>query len=311
MEELERELIDRLKSRVPVAFEIGSHIMNSGGKRIRPQLAIISARMGGYTGPDAVKLSGAIECIHTATLLHDDVVDKADTRRGQPSANSLWSNEMCVLGGDFILAKAFSALTSIGNIRILEIISLATERLSEGELFQMMNIGNMDITEEDYIRIITDKTAVLMEAACRGGAILGGLGQDQEDALAAFGFGLGIAFQMTDDVIDYRSEKATMGKEPGKDIAEGKLTLPLITALKKSNDMERERVSRIIRDKRVSAEELLWIKALLERQGGIQETLEKSRSYLDDAVRHLALFPDSEEKAALKRLAERILHRTY
>jgi octaprenyl-diphosphate synthase len=150
-----------------------------------------------------------------------------------------------------------------------------------------------------------------MEAACRGGAILGGLGQDQEDALAAFGFGLGIAFQMTDDVIDYRSEKATMGKEPGKDIAEGKLTLPLITALKKSNDMERERVSRIIRDKRVSAEELLWIKALLERQGGIQETLEKSRSYLDDAVRHLALFPDSEEKAALKRLAERILHRTY
>jgi octaprenyl-diphosphate synthase len=311
MDELERELINQLKSRVPVAFEIGSHIMNSGGKRIRPQLAIISARMGGYTGPDAVKLSGAIECIHTATLLHDDVVDKADTRRGQPSANSLWSNEMCVLGGDFILAKAFSALTSIGSIRILEIVSRATERLSEGELFQMMNIGNMDITEEDYIRIITDKTAVLMEAACRGGAILGGLGQDQEDALAAFGFVLGIAFQMTDDVIDYRSEKATMGKEPGKDLAEGKLTLPLIMALKKSNDMERERVSQIIRDKRVSAEEFIWIKGLLERQRGIQETLEKSRSYLDDAVRHLALFPDSEEKAALRRLAERILHRTY
>ena len=170
MQKLEDELIAQLTSRVPVAFEIGAHIMNSGGKRIRPQMAIISARMGGYEGIDAVKLSGAIECIHTATLLHDDVVDEADTRRGRPSANTLWSNEMCVLGGDFILAKAFSALTSIGNLRILEIVSATTERLSEGELFQMMNIGNMDLTEEEYVRIITDKTAVLMEAACRGGA---------------------------------------------------------------------------------------------------------------------------------------------
>jgi len=311
MEDLEADLINQLKSRVPVAFEIGSHIMNSGGKRIRPQLAIISARMGGYTGWNAVKLSGAIECIHTATLLHDDVVDKADTRRGRPSANSLWSNEMCVLGGDFILAKAFSALTSIGNIRVLEIVSHATERLSEGELFQMMNIGNIDITEEDYIRVVTDKTAVLMEAACRGGAILGGLNSEQENALAAFGFGLGIAFQMTDDVIDYRSEKEVMGKDPGKDLAEGKLTLPLIKALQRSDHGEREKVARIIAQKDLSSEDFHWIKDLLERRGGIEETLEISRSYLEDAVEQLAIFPDSDEKAALKRLAERILDRTY
>lgn len=311
MEELERDLINQLKSRVPVAFEIGSHIMGSGGKRIRPQLAIISARMGGYTGWNAVKLSGAIECIHTATLLHDDVVDKADTRRGRPSANALWSNEMCVLGGDFILAKAFSALTSIGNVRILEIVSRATERLSEGELFQMMNIGNIDMSEEDYIRIVTDKTAVLMEAACRGGAILGGLSLEQENALAAFGFGLGIAFQMTDDVIDYRSEKEVMGKEPGKDVAEGKLTLPLIKALKKSDSEERDKVSRIIAQKDVSSGDFQWIRDLLERRGGIEETLEKSRAYLENSVEQLTVFQDSEEKAALTRLAERILHRTY
>jgi octaprenyl-diphosphate synthase len=311
MQELEHALIEQLKSHVPVAFEIGAHIMNSGGKRIRPQMAIISARMGGYDGMDAVKLSGAIECIHTATLLHDDVVDDADTRRGRPSANTLWSNEMCVLGGDFILAKAFSALTSIGNLRVLEIVSATTERLSEGELFQMMNIGNMDLTEEDYIRVVTDKTAVLMDAACRGGAILGGFDAEREEALAQFGFNLGIAFQMTDDVIDYRSDKATMGKTPGKDLEEGKLTLPLILALKKANEEEKSRVRGMIREKEVSPEDLTWVREFLRRRNGINETLDRSRTYLHKATRQLEIFPDSEEKQALMKLADKILHRTY
>jgi octaprenyl-diphosphate synthase len=285
--------------------------MNSGGKRVRPQLAIIAARMGGYTGEKSVKLSAAIECIHTATLLHDDVVDDADTRRGTPSANTLWSNEMCVLGGDFILAKAFSALTSIGNLRILEIVSEATRRLSEGELFQMMNIGNMDLSESQYIQIITDKTAVLMEAACRGGAILGGFTADKEEALALFGFNLGIAFQMTDDVIDYRSDKATMGKNPGKDLEEGKLTLPLISALGRAEEAERRRVGDMIRAKRLSSEDLAWVREFLDRRGGIQESLEKSRMYLQNATKYLDIFPESEEKQALMKVADRILHRTY
>ncbi|MBI5249984.1 MAG: polyprenyl synthetase family protein [Desulfomonile tiedjei] len=311
LQRLEQELIIQLKSRVPVAFEIGAHIMNSGGKRIRPQLAIIAARMGGYTGLDAIKLSGAIECIHTATLLHDDVVDTADTRRGRPSANTLWSNEMCVLGGDFILAKAFSALTSIKNLRILEIVSRATERLSEGELFQMANIGNLDLTEQDYLQVITDKTAVLMEAACRGGAIIGGLDRNKEEALAQFGFSLGIAFQMTDDVIDYRSDKETMGKTPCKDIQEGKLTLPLIAALKTADEPERARVVTMIREKQISDDNLEWVRDFVERRGGVQATLEAGRSYLELGAGHLKIFPDSEEKRALMRLAERILHRTY
>jgi len=311
MESLEQELIQQLKSRVPVAFEIGAHIMNSGGKRIRPQLAIIAARMGGYAGTDAVTLSGAIECIHTATLLHDDVVDRAETRRGRPSANSLWSNEMCVLGGDFILAKAFRALTSLGNLRILDIVSRTTERLSEGELFQMMNIENMEMTEEDYIRIITDKTAVLMEAACRGGAILGGLDAEREEALADFGFNLGIAFQMTDDVIDYRSDVETMGKEPGKDLEEGKLTLPLITALRKADEVEKKRIATMIKEKRLTTGDLEWMKGFLEKRGGIEETLKKSRDYINKAIGRLDIFPLSEEKTALMKLAEKILHRTY
>lgn len=311
MQTLEHELIQQLQSRVPVAHEIGSHIMNSGGKRIRPQMAIISARMGGYTGPDAVTLSGAIECIHTATLLHDDVVDGADTRRGRPAANTLWSNEMCVLAGDFILAKAFRALTSLKDIRILEIVSGTTERLSEGELFQMMNIGNMDVTEEDYIQVITDKTAVLMEAACRGGAILGGLDAGKEEALARFGFNLGIAFQMTDDVIDYRSDKETMGKTPGKDIEEGKLTLPLIAALRTADETERLRIRQMIQDGKLSEKDLEWVRDFLNRRGGIEYTLMKSRDYLREATGYLDVFPDSEEKTSLKRLADRILHRTY
>jgi octaprenyl-diphosphate synthase len=311
MEKLEQELIEQLKSQVPVAFEIGAHIMNSGGKRIRPQLAIIAARMGGYTGMDAVILSGAIECIHTATLLHDDVVDRADTRRGRPSANSLWSNEMCVLGGDFILAKAFRALTSLKNLRILEIVSKTTERLSEGELFQMMNIGNMDITEKDYIRIITDKTAVLMEAACRGGAIIGGLDGQKEESLAGFGFNLGIAFQMTDDVIDYKSDRLTMGKAPGKDLEEGKLTLPLIMALEKASDGEKTYVANIVREKRLTDGDLDWVRDFLDKRRGIEKTLEKSRDYLGKAVELLAVFPQSEEKMALTKLADKILRRTY
>jgi len=311
MEKLEQELIEQLKSQVPVAFEIGAHIMNSGGKRIRPQLAIIAARMGGYTGMDAVILSGAIECIHTATLLHDDVVDGADTRRGRPSANSLWSNEMCVLGGDFILAKAFRALTSLKNLKILEIVAKTTERLSEGELFQMINIGNTDITEQNYIRIITDKTAVLMEAACRGGAILGGMDQEKEESLAGFGFNLGIAFQMTDDVIDYRSDLHTMGKTPGKDLEEGKLTLPLIIALKNADHDEKLRVAKMMGKRRLTDEDLVWVRNFLDQRKGIEVTLEKSRDYLAKAVGFLAIFPPSEEKAALVRLAEKILQRTY
>jgi octaprenyl-diphosphate synthase len=311
MEKLELELIEQLRSRIPVAFEIGAHLMNSGGKRIRPQLAIIAARMGGYTGIDAVKLSGAIECIHTATLLHDDVVDEADTRRGNPSANTLWSNEMCVLGGDFILAKAFSALTAIKNLRILEIVSRATERLSEGELFQMMNIGNLRLTEKEYIQVISDKTAILMETACRGGAILGGFDLEREEALAQFGFNLGIAFQMTDDVIDYRSDKAMMGKNPGKDLEEGKLTLPLISALKNADEPEKARIKAIIGTKRLSAEDLNWVRKFLDERAGIQETLAKSRWYLHKATKYLDIFPISEEKQALMNLADRILHRTY
>jgi octaprenyl-diphosphate synthase len=310
MQELEAELIEQLKSRVPVAFDIGAHIMNSGGKRIRPQLTIICARMGGYTGWDAVKLSGAIECIHTATLLHDDVVDHADTRRGRPAANTVWSNEMCVLGGDFLLAKAFSALTSLNNLRILEIVSKATERLSEGELFQMMLIGKMDVSEADYMQIITDKTAVLMETACRGGAILGGLSSEQEESLAQFGFNLGRAFQMTDDVIDYESDVKTMGKTPGKDLEEGKLTLPIIYALAKATQAEKERVHGMLQNGLLDGD-FEWVRELLKQKGGIKDTVTKAHSCLSTATSQLSAFPDSEEKQALTKLAESILHRTY
>ena len=311
MQKLEGELIQQLKSHVPVAFEIGAHIMNSGGKRIRPQLVIIAARMGGYRGMDALKLSAAIECIHTATLLHDDVVDRADSRRGRPAANTVWSNEMCVLGGDFILAKAFSTLTSLKDLRILEIVSRTTERLSEGELFQMCNIGNLEMSEEDYLRIITDKTAVLMEAACRGGAILGGLETREEQALAGFGLNLGIAFQMTDDVIDYRSDKETLGKTPGKDLEEGKLTLPLIRALKEADETEKDRVRRMIGDGQLEPGDFNWIRDFIERRGGTKKTLQTSREYLQKATQHLDIFPDSEEKMSLMKLADRVLHRSY
>lgn len=311
MDHLEQELIQKLKSHVPAAFEIGAHLLHSGGKRIRPQLTIVSARMGGYTGHKAVLLSGVIEWIHTATLLHDDVVDKADTRRGLPSANTMWTNEMCVLGGDYILAKAFATLTALDDLRLVKLVSETTERLSEGELFQMSNIGNIDFSEEDYMQVIIDKTAVLMETACRGGAILGSLKPDREESLARFGFNLGIAFQMTDDVIDYRSDKVVMGKTPGKDLEEGKLTLPLIQALKSAGREEKSRLEAMMQNHRITDGDLHWVRDFLGRHSGIEYTLNRSRMFLEKATTNLEGFPPSEEKQALLTLAGRILHRTY
>lgn len=311
MDSLERELIQKLRSHVPAAFEIGAHLLSSGGKRIRPQLTIVSARLGGYTGHKAVLLSGVIEWIHTATLLHDDVVDQADTRRGLPSANTKWTNEMCVLGGDYILAKAFATLTSLDDLRLVKLVSETTERLSEGELFQMANIGNIDFSEEDYMQVIIDKTAVLMETACRGGAVLGGLDSGMQESLAKFGFNLGIAFQMTDDVIDYRSDKAVMGKNPGKDLEEGKLTLPLIAALKSASAEEKSRVRQIIGTQQVEDADLQWVRDFLNSRGGIEYTLDRSRAFLEKATANLEGFPSCEETQALMKLAERILHRTY
>lgn len=311
MDSLEQELIQKLRSHVPAAFEIGAHLLSSGGKRIRPQLTIVSARLGGYTGHKAVLLSGVIEWIHTATLLHDDVVDQADTRRGLPSANTKWTNEMCVLGGDYILAKAFATLTSLDDLRLVKLVSETTERLSEGELFQMANIGNIAFREEDYMQVIIDKTAVLMETACRGGAILGGLDSGMQEALAKFGFNLGIAFQMTDDVIDYRSDKAIMGKNPGKDLEEGKLTLPLIAALRSASAEEKSRVQQIIENQRVEEADLQWVRDFLNNRGGIEYTLDRSRGFLQSATANLEGFPTCEETQALMTLAERILHRTY
>jgi octaprenyl-diphosphate synthase len=175
----------------------------------------------------------------------------------------------------------------------------------------MMHIGNMGLTQDDYLKIIVNKTAVLMEAACRGGATLGGLDAEREEALASFGFNLGIAFQMTDDVIDYRSDTETMGKTAGKDFTEAKLTLPLICALKRADETERERVALMMKERSLSSQDLAWVRDFLERRSGITEALEISRSYLDEAVAALHVFPDSEEKAALMKLADKILHRTY
>jgi octaprenyl-diphosphate synthase len=311
MDNLELELIEQLRSKVPVAFEIGAHIMNSGGKRVRPQMAVICAQMGGAPGDDPIRLAAAIECIHTATLLHDDVVDTAKSRRGRPAANTVWSNEMCVLGGDFILARAFSLLTQIGDLKVLKIVSNATVRLSEGELFQMSNIGNLDLTEEQYLQVISDKTAILMEAACRGGATLGGLSSENEEALASYGWNLGIAFQMTDDVIDYISEKAVMGKAPGKDLEEGKLTLPMILALKEADPEEKSQAQRIITQGRVSDYDLAWVRDFLKRRGGIDQTLDRARQYLNEASTGLSVFPASPQKDALQKLCQKILNRTY
>ncbi|MCB1571810.1 MAG: polyprenyl synthetase family protein, partial [Xanthomonadales bacterium] len=218
----------RLASDVVLINQISEHIISSGGKRLRPMLHLLAARAAGYQGNDHVPLAALIEFIHTSTLLHDDVVDESDLRRGRKTANALWGNAASVLVGDFLYSRSFQMMVELDSMRIMRILADTTNRIAEGEVLQLLNIGNADTSEQAYLDVIERKTAVLFSAATRLGAVLAGLPRDQEEALARYGLDLGYAFQIADDVLDYVSDAETLGKNIGDDLAEGKPTLPVI-----------------------------------------------------------------------------------
>ena len=224
---VELNIKELFRNKIPFVPLIGNHIISSGGKRLRPLFHLISADLAGYTGNAHIEIAGIIESIHTASLLHDDVVDMADLRRGHPTANSVWGNQIVVLVGDFLYSNALRTAVMQKNQRIMEVLSSSTTRMTEGELLQLTRIGNPDITEEEYIEIISAKTGALISAACRLGAILGELPEEQENALANFGMKIGIVFQMADDILDYMADEHALGKKLCKDLEEGKITLPL------------------------------------------------------------------------------------
>lgn len=300
-------IINHLGSNVPLVEKIGHYIVESGGKRLRPLLVLLAANACNYSGKHHISLSAVIEFIHTATLLHDDVVDNSDLRRGKDTANAKWGNAPSVLVGDFLYSRAFQIMVEIGNMDIMKVISNATNVIAEGEVLQLLNCRNPDTSEEAYMQVIIGKTAMLFEAATEVGAILANAPKEQQEALRDYGRHLGIAFQLIDDVMDYLSSAEEMGKNVGDDLAEGKPTLPLIQAMKVVNDDERQLIRQTIR--KGGLEDLEPILALVKSSGAIEYTQQSALKQADLAIDALSALPDSSFKETLTLLAHIAVHR--
>ncbi|MBT8146356.1 MAG: octaprenyl diphosphate synthase [Gammaproteobacteria bacterium] len=294
-------VIDQLYSNVSLVESIGHYIVAAGGKRMRPLLVLLTARACDIKNDQHLRMAGVIEFIHTATLLHDDVVDMSTLRRGRPTANSQWNNPSSVLVGDFIYSRAFQILVSLQDMRIMQIMADTTNRIAEGEVLQLLNKHNIEVSEEDYLRVIYNKTAILFEAAAQCGAILAGAGQETEDALRRFGLHVGTAFQLIDDVLDYEGDSETLGKNVGDDLAEGKPTLPLIYAMQKGSEAD----ARLIADslKTGGLESLDQIITAVQESGGLRYTRELAEEQASKAIACLNVLPESSYRSALDSMA--------
>jgi octaprenyl-diphosphate synthase len=296
-----------LRSEVRLIPEIINHLIGSGGKRFRPLLLLAAAELCGYRGDRRYPFSAIIEFIHTASLLHDDVIDHAETRRGKASANQVWGNAASVLVGDFLYSKSFKLMTDDGNPAILKLISTATNTMSEGEVFQLMKAGDISITEKEYLSIVEKKTSILISAACTIGGILGNAADGQIEALTRFGMRLGTAFQITDDTLDYVAKEDEFGKAIGQDLREGKLTLPLIRTMRKCTPKEKTFIRAGIEKK--DEEATAGIMTIMHRYDGIPYALGKARNCINEARGFLIPFTDSEAKTALLTIADYIIER--
>jgi octaprenyl-diphosphate synthase len=299
----------RLSSDVVLINQIADHIIASGGKRLRPMLHTLAARAAGYEGDEHAKLAAIIEFIHTSTLLHDDVVDESDLRRGRETANALWGNAASVLVGDFLYSRSFQLMVELDDMRIMRILADTTNTIAEGEVLQLLNIGNADVTEAAYLAVIERKTAVLFAAATELGGLLGNLPAHQVAALRRYGMELGYAFQIADDLLDYVSDSATLGKNIGDDLAEGKPTLPLIYALEKAGDAERKSLRHAI--EHGGLDSLDRIIAAIRDSGALERTRERAVAHADAARDALGELPDSAYREALLALAAYSVERTY
>ena len=308
--DIEKALADNLNPYLDLVSEVAGHILFSGGKRLRPLLMILSARICGYNGDYEKTFSTALEYLHAATLLHDDLVDEATLRRGKPVAHSKWGNSITVLVGDYLLARALSISAGTGRLRIVQILAGLTENMSEGEVHQLMRKGDIGLTEDEYKDVIRRKTAMLFEAACRVSAIIADATDEQEKALAEYGHNLGIAFQMADDLFDYTLQTAEFGKEVGADLREGKLTLPVIYALQKARSGDRDLMIKIIQDQDFSETDFKILTDLLEKYGGLTYTQNMAASYIDSAKKALAVFDASPTKETMLDIAEYALARS-
>jgi octaprenyl-diphosphate synthase len=298
LQKVEEEFQSRLVSQVPRLTEMAKKQLKEG-KRFRPALLLLTARLCGYQGKDHIPLAAVIEFIHTATLLHDDVIDNAEVRRGRPSANRQVDNRNSVLTGDFLFCKSLAMGIEVGNLRILQALISATTALAEGEAMEMEQTGNLSLTEEENQRLIINKTAVLIAAAMRIGAILGTAPQPIEEALASYGLAVGIAFQLVDDCLDYIGDQKVWQKEIGIDLKERKITFPLIHALARCAPNEKKEVEEIILGDGISPSALQRVTALITKYKGFDSTFAKAQQYVDEGKARLQLLPPSREKEAL------------
>lgn len=301
-------IIERLESHVELVENIGHYIVEAGGKRLRPLLVLLAARACGYRGNQHIDLAAVIEFIHTATLLHDDVVDTSDLRRGRLTANARWGNAPSILVGDFLYSRAFQMMVSLGNVEVMRVLADTTNIIAEGEVQQLLNARNPDLSEQDYFTVIDKKTAQLFAAAGEIGALIANSDLTQGSRLRDYGRHLGIAFQLVDDALDYQGNKESLGKNVGDDLAEGKATLPLIHAMKTAPDR-----AHIIREALMNGglEQLEPIVALVHDTGALEYTLERAREHADQAAQLLIGLSESAEKQALAELAHFSVNRSY
>lgn len=299
LEACNRVIVERMQSDVALIPQLAAHIVAAGGKRLRPLLTLAAARMCGYRGDRHVGLAACVEFIHTATLLHDDVVDESALRRGQASANALFGNKPSVLVGDFLFSRAFQLMVTDGSLEVLRILSEASATIAEGEVLQLMTQNDTTTTEAQYLAVIEGKTAALFAAATEVGAVVAGQPPAAQAALREFGMAFGVAFQLVDDALDYSADQEALGKTVGDDFREGKITLPVLLAFARGDDAERAFWRRTLEDRDQSEGDLAQAQALITRHRGLADTIDRARAYGDQALAALAGFPDGAEKRAL------------
>ncbi len=311
MDKVNQTIILKMQSPVALIPQLAGHLIASGGKRLRPMLTLAASRMCGYGGMRHAELAACVEFIHSATLLHDDVVDESDLRRGLETANAVWGNKASVLVGDFLFSRSFELMTADGSLEVLTILSNASSVIAEGEVMQLTTANDMDTTEDSYMQVIVAKTAALFAAACEIGAVVAERPGAEQDALKSYGKNLGIVFQLIDDVLDFSAEQEKLGKSVGDDFREGKVTLPIVLAFRRGDTEERDFWRRTIEELDQNDIDLSRAIDLMTKHNALQDTVERARHYGAIAKDALAIFPDDDYRKALTDIVDFCINRAY
>ncbi len=311
LDQVEKKITIESVASVDAVTAIGQYLQSSGGKRLRPSLLLLSAKLAGRAGPSAIQLGAVVEMIHAATLVHDDVIDGAETRRGRPSTNMKWGNHTCVLAGDWLYMQAFQIALRERNFQILDLLIGLTQTMVEGELLQLEHIGHIDISEADCMELVDRKTACLFSVCAELGALAGGADASAQERLREYAWNLGMAFQLVDDVLDFTAREKTLGKPVGGDLREGKVTLPLVYALECASGEERRLVETILRQRNYEEVPFSRILTLLENYGAIERVKERAQAFTDKARHIVADFPESPYQRALLAVTELVTERDH